>query len=166
MSLHRHFNETQRFTQWWLWLIIIGVQAVVLISLYAEHFTEQQVASQPIPFWAVILIAATTLGVLVLFIIMRLETRIDRSGVGIRYLPFLSRHYLWEHITHAEVVNYGFVGGWGIRLGTKYGTVYNVKGNIGLHLKLKNGKQVCIGTQKAEALKQVLKNFEIKMDAS
>ncbi len=36
----------------------------------------------------------------------------------------------------------------GIRVWTKYGTVYNAQGKIGLSIKLKSGKQFVIGTQK------------------
>lgn len=53
-----------------------------------------------------------------------------------------------------KVINYGFVGGWGIRLWTKYGTVYNVSGNKGLFIKLKNGKTMVIGTQKSQELEK------------
>lgn len=44
-------------------------------------------------------------------------------------------------------VNYGFVGGWGIRPWTRYGTVYNTRGQEGLAIELKNGKKFLIGTQ-------------------
>lgn len=42
-------------------------------------------------------------------------------------------------------MDYGFVGGWGICLGIKYGIVYNIKGRIGLVLELMDGKKYCIG---------------------
>jgi hypothetical protein len=59
----------------------------------------------------------------------------------------------WEEVANAQVVDYGFVGGWGIRLFTSYGTVYNIRGRFGLALELKSGKKLLIGTQKPEALK-------------
>ena len=42
----------------------------------------------------------------------------------------------------AKIVNYGFVG-YGIRLGSQYGTIYNVNGNKGFAIELSNGKKVC-----------------------
>lgn len=156
MSTNRDFTEAQRFTQWWLWLVILGVDAIILYMVYKHFFTDQQVGSQPIPSFAIVLVLLSTVGVFILFLIMRLETRIDRTGVHIKYFPLVTRHYAWDQITHAEVVNYGFIGGWGVRLGTKYGTVYNVKGNLGLYLELKNGKRVCIGTQQPEVIKRYL----------
>jgi hypothetical protein len=58
-----------------------------------------------------------------------------------------------------KVLNYGFVGGWGVRLWTKYGTVYNVKGNIGLAIELKNGTKFLIGTQKEIELRSFLEKI-------
>lgn len=62
-----------------------------------------------------------------------------------------------EGYSKSGLVNYGFVGGWGIRLGTKYGTVYNTKGNKGLFILLNNGKKYCIGTQKEDELREIIK---------
>ena len=87
---------------------------------------------------------------------MKLLTKIDIKGVSIKFFPFTQQSIQWEDIKSAEVVNYGFVGGWGVRIGTKYGTVYNTAGNKGLALILKNGKKICIGTQKDEEMKSVV----------
>ena len=59
-----------------------------------------------------------------------------------------------------QIVDYGFVGGWGIRMGTKYGTVYNTRGKTGLALTLLNGTRYCIGTQKEGELADFLKDIE------
>lgn len=64
----------------------------------------------------------------------------------------------WEDVKQAKVVDYGFVGGWGIRFGTEYGTVYNIKGKKGLAIELNNGKKFLIGTQKEEELNEVLQS--------
>ena len=61
---------------------------------------------------------------------------------------------------HAEIVNYEFVGGWGIRLWTKYGTVYNTKGDKGLAIELQNGKKFLIGTQKATELSKIIEKVD------
>ena len=62
----------------------------------------------------------------------------------------------WYEIEKADVVNYGFVGGWGIRPWTKYGTVYNIRGNKGLAIALFDGQRFVIGTQKEAELKKIL----------
>ena len=62
----------------------------------------------------------------------------------------------WKEIKKVEIVTYGFVGGWGIRLWTKYGTVYTIKGNKGLAIELLNGKKFLIGTQKETELNKIV----------
>jgi hypothetical protein len=49
-------------------------------------------------------------------------------------------------------------GGWGFRYGFKNGKAYNISGNMGLQLILKNGDRILIGTQKPEELETYLKN--------
>ncbi|CAI8186636.1 MAG: Uncharacterised protein [SAR116 cluster bacterium] len=80
----------------------------------------------------------------------------DKNGIQIHFFPFTKKRVEWNEIKHMKVLNYGFVGGWGVRLWTKYGTVYNVKGNIGLAIELKNGTKFLIGTQKEIELRSFL----------
>lgn len=68
------------------------------------------------------------------------------------FFPFIKKQVHWDQIKTIEVVNYGFVGGWGIRLFTSYGTVYNIQGNMGLAIELTSGKKFLIGTQKPKEL--------------
>jgi len=94
---------------------------------------------------------------------MKLETGINNEMIKIRFFPFVNKTIIWNDVKSAEVLKYGFVGGWGIRLGTKYGTVYNISGDKGLALELKNGKKILIGTQREEELRKVISqigNFE------
>ena len=58
-------------------------------------------------------------------------------------------------------LDYGFIGGYGIRLWTKYGTVYNTSGKIGLAITLNNGDKFLIGTQKSDELKLFLENNKL-----
>lgn len=77
-------------------------------------------------------------------------------------MPFIkNRQFLWAEIESANVIEYGFVGGWGIRMGTKYGTVYNVKGKMGIQIILKSGKKFVIGTQKHKELTDVLDQYRV-----
>lgn len=142
------FTEKQRFTQWWFWLIIL---LVVAFAFYYEESTLERVVALIIP--------------LFLFI-LNLETEISQEGISVRFFPFhlKKKFFAWDEIAKAEVREYSPLleyGGWGIRRG-KSGVAYNVKGNIGLQLVLKNGKKILIGTQKAEELKQILVERENK----
>ena len=90
---------------------------------------------------------------------MRLKTEINEQGITMHFRPFTKRQIAWQEIENAKVLDYGFVGGWGIRLWTNYGTVYNTKGSKGLALELKDGKKLLIGTQNPEKLEEVLKIY-------
>ena len=85
----------------------------------------------------------------------KIESEIDQFGVKVKSWPFADKNIKWKDIESAEVIQYGFVGGWGVRLWTKYGTVYNTGGKTGLFVKLKSGKKVLIGTRKPEELKKI-----------
>lgn len=90
---------------------------------------------------------------------MRLETKIDEKGIYMSYFPFVRKNISWDEIAEAQVVCYGFVGGWGIRFWTKYGTLYNVKGNMGLAIQLKNNKKMCIGTQQPTEMQKIVARY-------
>lgn len=148
------FQETQRFTQWWLWLLL----AVVSISIF-RPISEAISNDQPLDAgqWVGVFILAV---VILFMFINRLETRIDEKGVYVKFFPVVPKFkfYPWEEISTAAVRKYSPLmeyGGWGIRFGWN-GKAYNIKGNKGLQLKFKNGSALLIGTQKAEELEKVL----------
>ena len=87
-------------------------------------------------------------GIIALSYFTRLKTEIDQNGIRMIFFPFVKKEINWKEIKKAEIVNYGFVGGWGIRLSTKYGTVYNTRGNKGLAIELLNGKNFPSGPKK------------------
>ena len=94
------------------------------------------------------------------FWMLRLITEVDATTIKINFFPLAKREIRWSEVKTYQIVDYGFVGGWGIRMGTKYGTVYNTKGKIGLALELTNGRKYCIGTQKEEELAAFLHERE------
>lgn len=140
------FTEKQRFNQWWLWLLLMISLAVPVLLLFKEATIKSG------GFSGIIIIVL----VIILFVIMQLKTTITQQNIQLTYFPFVWKTINLADIETMKVINYGFVGGWGIRLWTKYGTVYNVRGNKGLHIKLKNGKQLVIGTQKPQELERVV----------
>ena len=87
-----------------------------------------------------------------------MHTLISEDEVRVHYFPFLVKRFLWEDIQRAEILDYGFVGGWGIRVQTDFGTVYNVGGSKGLLIQT-GDKSYVIGTQKHAELKASLQQF-------
>ena len=95
--------------------------------------------------------------VILLFWLLRLKTEINTNGIKMRYFLFLTKKLSWKEIHSLELIRYGFVG-YGIRYGSKYGVIYNTKGDKGLWVQLKNGKKFVIGTQKVDELKRLIKS--------
>ncbi|WP_430412418.1 hypothetical protein [Kordia sp.] len=155
------FTEEQKFSQWWLWLILISVGIMPIYGIYKQLIRGESFGSKPMSDTGLIIVAIVVFLVIGLFLIMRLQTTIDAAGIHMRYFPFIKKDVKWHEIKKAEVVNYGFVGGWGIRLWTSYGTVYNIRGNKGLAIELQNGKKFLIGTQKETELTEVIEKVNV-----
>lgn len=148
-----NFTETQKFNQWWLWLILIAVCCIPMYAIVQQIILDNgPYGNKPMSNSGLIATATLLIGLMVLFYIFKLETKIDQHTIHFKFIPFVNRTVSWKDVKHAQVVDYGFVGGWGIRLWTKYGTVYNVKGSKGLAIELHSGKRFLIGTQKEKEL--------------
>ena len=154
-----NFKETQKFTQWWFWLFLAPIGLLPIIGIYKQLILGEPFGEHPMSNIGLIIFSLLIFLFLLLFFFIRLQTEINKYEVKFKFFPFISKVFKWSEIKNAEVINYGFVGGWGIRFWTKYGTVYNVKGNEGLFIQLNNGKKLVIGTQKEEELRKVIQKI-------
>lgn len=156
------FKEEQRFKQWWLWLILIGINL-----LFVYGFFKQVIAGQPFgdkPMGDAGLTVATILTILLssFFFIHRLETMIKADGIYVRFFPFhvKFKYYPWSKITRSYVRRYAPIseyGGWGLRYGISgKGTAFNVSGDQGLQLEFFDQKKFLIGTNQPEKLSSAL----------
>jgi len=153
------FTEKQWFNQTWLWAILIIVNLIPVYGIYKQMVLGEPFGNNPMSNSGLFLLLFPLLGSLVFFRLLQLSTTITKEQINIRFFPFTNKTIKWNEVKSAEVINYGFVGGWGIRMGTKYGTVYNIRRDKGLFLQLKNGKKLCVGTQREEELRDVLNNI-------
>ena len=152
------FEENQKFTQWWLWTILIGITLIPISGFYKQIILGEQFGDKPLSNFGLIIFLLLMIVFVAFFWKMELITNINNEGIKIKFFPFTNKEIKWEEIEQVKVINYGFVGGWGVRFGTKHGTIYNTSGRIGLALELKNGKKLCIGTQNEKELnKQIEK---------
>lgn len=154
--MQTEFKEKQRFTQWWLWLLLGGIGLIPIYGIYKQLIMGEQFGTKPSSNMELIAVSILIFSIVLFFWILELKTEIDKDGIRINFFPFSKKNIKWNEIKRAEIINYGFIGGWGVRLGTKYGTVYNTKGKIGLAIELNNGKKFLIGTQKDAELKAVI----------
>ena len=160
------YKEEQKFGQPWIWLIYVPVTAGSLIffafGLHKQLILGEPVGDNPMSdgglIFAGIMVFLMMAGLTFLFYTMKLVVEIRTDGIYYRYPPLINgfRRIGREEIEKLEVREYKAIkefGGWGIKTGTKAnGKAYNVKGNIGLQLYLKNGKKVLFGTQRRAAL--------------
>lgn len=154
-----YFQEEQRFRQWWLWLILIGINLIPAYGIYKQIFRGQIFGDNPMSDVGLIIFQLFTLLFLLAFWQLKLVTRINEDEIYIQFYPLVKRSINWSEVKSAKMVNYGFVGGWGIRLTSKYGTVYNTSGNMGLLLELEHGEKICIGTQKPDELAGIAEQY-------
>ncbi len=169
------FNEDQRFTQSWI-MVLLYCMLLINTGLFSYALYKQLIMGVP---WGtspmsdnglvIISFLATFIfvGLLILLHHTVLRTTITTDSIKFKFSPFFSREkvILADEIKHAEIRKYHPIleyGGWGIRTGIRKGKAYNVKGNIGIQLYLKDGKKILIGTQKKDqavwAIRKLLRN--------
>ncbi|CAM1344073.1 hypothetical protein [Tenacibaculum amylolyticum] len=147
----RVFKESQRFNQPWIIILIIltiVIHTIITVKQYLHH---------KIPLSEFIF----ALGLFILLggfiFLFKLNTRIDEVGVHYQFFPFhwTYRVKKWNEIQQIYTRKYDPLteyGGWGIKsrnlFKMKSGIAYNISGNIGIQLVLKNGKKILLGTHK------------------
>lgn len=159
-----NFTEKQKFTQWWIWMIIVTMSAIALAGFVQQIILKRPFGDQPMSDLGIIIYSIIVTGFICFNYYMSLNTDINNNGIKMHFVPFVKKQVKWEEVKSLNVVNYGFVGGWGIRFGSSYGTIYNVKGKIGLAIELNNGKKFLIGTQKPEEMQQIVNRYFKKLE--
>ena len=159
------FSEQQRFTQWWIWIFVLIPFVLGVFGMYQQLILGQPFGDKPMSDIGLFIFTVIGLALAIFVRFNQLNTRIYSDRIEIQYYPYFTKIMLWEEVAKAECIDYGFVGGWGIRLTIKYGTVYNVRGREGLALHFKNKQKLVVGTQKRKALEKVLKQLPLTVDA-
>jgi hypothetical protein len=166
MNSHALFTEKQRFNQWWIWAILISVNAVMLFGLAQQMVFKKPFGENPASDGGIIFGAFMCSLLLIVFVSFRLETKIYQGGIAVRFFPLQlkTRYFAFEDISSMEIREYKPImeyGGWGIR-GFGSNRALNIKGKIGLQLVFKNGQKLLIGTQKADEIVKILAPFKNK----
>lgn len=160
------FTEKQRFTQWWFWLIVIGVNVIFIIGNYQQVICGKPFGDHPMSDNGLLIGLGITLAATYFLINIRLETKVKEDGIYIRFFPIhlAYKKYTWERIDKIFVRAYKPIpeyGGWGIRYGIfGSGMAYNIKGNKGIQLILTDGSRLLIGTQNPSEVATVLEHIQ------
>ncbi|MBJ7428667.1 MAG: hypothetical protein JHD28_06905, partial [Bacteroidia bacterium] len=142
----------QKVKQAWVIVLMVTVTIFAIINYVQMPASFSSVSPLVVTFFADLILIA-----------LRLNTKINKEGIYFQLFPFQLKGSLitWSEIATIEVRKYSPIkeyGGWGFRYGFKNGKAYNVSGNMGLQMVLKNGDKILIGTQKPEELETYLKN--------
>jgi len=143
-----YFHEEQRFARSWAWLL------VVIFILGAVGLALAVTASPAMTPLATAVAAITVLAVLAVLSIARLETDVNADEVVIAFRGIWpTRRVKLADIVAHEARRYSLLesGGWGVHWGLA-GMTYNVSGDRGVHLRLRDGKRVLIGSRRADEL--------------
>ena len=166
------FSEEQRFTQVWLWILVIA-SSLMMIGIFGYGMFKQFVIGEP---WGDHPMSDTALAIMgpiyvlfgialyVLFRTTRLVTQVRHDALYIRFYPFHIRfkRFRYDEIEKYEIVDYRPIrdyGGWGIKKGLK-GWAYNVSGSRGVLLTFHTGKKLLIGSQKPHELVGAIDSVE------
>ena len=156
------FSEKQRFNQGWLWLILMATVGITIFTFIQKLPQKTIVGISTNALWDLFWSLLPLILIVVFIFSIRLTTQIKEEGIYVKLFPiqFKFLFFPWEQLEKVYVRKYAPIreyGGWGLRLGIfGSGKAYNIKGNKGLQLVLKDGEKLLIGTQMPEALEHTL----------
>ena len=144
------FEENQKFTQWWLWVILLSFPIMSV-----GPFDENEINGYHV---------LIGLAIPLLFYLIELRIKVNEDGLHYQFFPFhIKSHTIkLEDIEKFKATEYSPLkeyGGWGIKYGFK-GKAYNVSGNKGVKILLKNGSNIMFGSQKYKELEKALKQVK------
>ncbi len=164
------YYEVQKFKQKILRVLVV-VSALFplfffLYGIYAQTVLKIPFGSKPLSDNGLLIATATAflfaVAILYLFFASKLETVITASGLHVRLYPFMKfKTIKFDSIKQYKIRQYKPIleyGGWGIRI-SHAGRAFNVSGNIGLQLYLKDGSKILIGTSNPDELHSVFSRF-------
>lgn len=157
------FHEEQRFRQRPLMILVVLLAGLSWYVFIIQIIFKKPFGTNPAPdvvvcgIWLIFGIAFP-----LFFLSLRMITELRPDGLLVRFPPFHRRLIPLQEVQSCEVREYSAIkeyGGWGVHYSRQHGTAYNVSGNLGVQLILKNGKRVLIGSQEPDRLANVLRNL-------
>jgi hypothetical protein len=130
-----------------------------LYSAYQQLTLGRPWGNKPMPDAGLAIFLAGYLLFLVWFLSLKLVTEVRDEEVYVKFVRlWRARTIPLDQIRRVAAVTYSPLldyGGWGIRCGRK-GMAYNVSGNCGVQLELKEGRPILVGSQRAEELARAI----------
>jgi hypothetical protein len=160
-----YYKETQQFRQKLLWAVILFFPAFSLYGIYQQIMMGNIIGDKPLSDEGMVIFSILVgLGLPLFFWAMKLKTRVSNEGLHYQFFPIHLKERLikFEDIESYKARTYSPMkefGGWGIRFGFE-SKAYNISGDKGLQIHLKNERNVLFGSQDAKALEKAMKKAE------
>lgn len=149
------FDETQRLHENLIVRVAVPASCLTATGI-ALVVTLAQGSASP---WMIGLILALGLGVPLLLAMLPMRTIVGPDALRVRSVVWYAHEIPNSSITSARALRYNPLldcGGWGLRLSPKYGMVYNVSGDRGVHVTYNTPegkeKSMLIGSRRDEEL--------------
>ena len=170
------FSEDQNFLMAvsLIAILMIFLNLLFLYAIFRQVYIGMPFGDTPMSNTGLFLLFGFTFLITAFLYVLRLETRISKDRIKVRFFPIHRRfnEFKPEAVEQCEVRKYRPIrefGGWGFRYGIgSGGKAWTVSGKYGLQLVFLNGKKLLIGTRKPKGLKNALdkSNFPLKSDKS
>lgn len=152
----RLYQEEQRFRQWWVWAVVAVVCGLAWWAMVQQVILRHPFGDKPMSDWGVVAFwLIMGLGLPLFMWGIRLTTVVLPGKLIIRYWPLTKRIIRLRDIQEAQVRTYRPLkeyGGWGIKGWSRHNMAYNMAGDRGVQLVLRDGRRILVGSQRPEEL--------------
>src|SRR5210317_1104877 len=102
------YKETQSFRQWYIWLILIGINALWVFGIYQQVIQGIPFGNNPVSNNGLILIAFLTVAFSLFFGNIKLTTIVKEDGIYVQFFPLqLSlKKYAFSELAHIYMRKY------------------------------------------------------------
>jgi hypothetical protein len=174
-----YFEEVQKFRDnAWIWILAIAISIATLLPLINGANTQlirgEQWGNKPMSdsgLISLILFMTLTWGLLMFMLFsIRLETKIDDTGIHYKFFPILRQ---WKQITPDQIAEYKlekrfrFVDAGGIgyhRNRLRNTRAFRISGRKHLFIKTTDNAKILIGTQNPEGIEWAMKRLMNKLE--
>jgi hypothetical protein len=165
------FEEVERLNQKWNLFLVTPLCVVFILfqgySLYSQFILKRPIGTKPLSDLWLIIVSVFVIPLMIfliwLFRVMTLTVIVDSEKIFLRFYPIMKKEILIKDIAAFEIKEFNPIidfGGWGLRYSIRWKTTgFIMKGKVGVHIHLKNGKNILISSEQANKLYNVIKNL-------
>lgn len=154
------YREVQHFRQSWLWLVGLLPAILAWVAFVQQIVRGRSIGEDPLPDWGVWLVwALFGLGLPLFLGLLRMVVEVTSTKIVVSYRPLSRRAIDLREVLKVEARRYNALkeyGGWGVKGWSRDKMAYNVSGDRGVELTLRDGRSVMLGSRRAEELAQVI----------